>query len=382
MTDVWVCSNCKSINRMRDSRCYSCGQRQEDVAVVAEHAPNVRLAEATAHRTVRGYESSMPYAIAAAVLIIVVAAMGLWLLLESIRGFDVLREAFVQAALTGNEAALDPLLAEQQRMASPSSLRLLLLLLAVLAFGLWLSRVRLNIPALGGGTPGWGPWKALLYPIIPIVNLVRVPVMVQDALYRLDPRGGGLGMVLLAWIGFVGSWIVGIVGGVAIAASFVGAIVSDPTAETYASAFGSLLDQTVILSVITELMTAAGAVLLVAIILRIESRASARDAEIRAQLGPLPAPATLAGQSAGPPSGPVMAPLAAPVTAPLAGATDGPSAGPPAGPAAGPPAAPVASHAPGPATTVSQPFAPGEPPAPDAAAPAPLAPPPPPPPPR
>ena len=35
---------------------------------------------------------------------------------------DVLREAFVQAVLTGNEAALDPVLAEQQRLASPSSL--------------------------------------------------------------------------------------------------------------------------------------------------------------------------------------------------------------------------------------------------------------------
>ncbi len=50
--------------------------------------------------------------------------------------------------------------------------------------------------------------------------------MVQDALYRLDPRGGGLGMVFLAWIGFVGSWIVGIVGGVIIVSAFVGAVVS------------------------------------------------------------------------------------------------------------------------------------------------------------
>ena len=120
MTDVWVCANCKSINRMRDTRCYSCGQRQEEVAVVDATTPNVRLAEATAHRTVRGYESSAPFAIAAGILIIVVAAMGLWLLVESLRGMDVLREAFVQAVVTGDEAALDPLLAEQQRLASPS----------------------------------------------------------------------------------------------------------------------------------------------------------------------------------------------------------------------------------------------------------------------
>jgi len=357
MTDIWVCSNCKSINRMRDTRCYSCGQRQEEVAVVADHVPNIRLAEATAYRTVRGYESSLPFAIAAGILIVVVAAMGLWLLVESVRGFDVLRDAIVDAAITGNESALDQVLADQQRLASPSSLRLLLLILAVLAFGLWLSRVRLNIPALGGGMPGWGPWKALLYPLIPIVNLVRVPVMVQDALYRLDPRGGGLGMVLLAWIGFVGSWIVGIVGGVVIASVFFGAVVADPTVDVFASAFGSMLDQTVILSVITEIMTAFGAVLLVMIIAQIESRASARDAEIRAQLGPAPLQVG---------DGPVPVPAPVPDGAPVS------TVGPPPAPS------PAPSPAPGPAITVSRPFSATDSPPAD---PAPLMPPPPPPPP-
>jgi hypothetical protein len=344
MTDVWVCANCKSINRLRDTRCYSCGQRQEEVALASEHTPNIRLAEATAHRTVRGYESSAPFAIAAGLLIIVVAAMGLWLLVESLRGMDVLRDAFVQAVITGNDAALDPLLAEQQRLASPSALRLLLLLLAVLAFGLWLSRVRLNIPALGGGTPGWGPWKALLYPLIPIVNLVRVPVMVQDALYRLDPRGGGLGMVFLAWIGFVGSWIVSVVGTAIIVSAFIGTAISAATADALADAFGSMLDQTVILSIITEIMTAAGAVLLVIIMARIEGRASARDDEIRAQLGPAPTP--LPGTASdGPPPAPatsISQPFApvmstsqpfAPVEGPLPDSADGPLAPPPPPPA-------------------------------------------------
>jgi hypothetical protein len=302
VTDIWVCSSCKSINRLRDTRCYSCGKRQEEVAVASDQTPNVRLAQAVANRTVRGYESSLPFAIAAGVLIVVVAAMGVWLLIESLRGMDILRDAFVQAALTNDMAALDPLLAEQQRLASPSSLRFLLLLLAVLAFGLWLSRVRLNIPALGGGTPDWGPWKALLYPLIPIVNLVRVPGMVQDALYRLDPRGGGLGMVLLAWVGFVGSWIVGVIGSVVIASSFAGTVIGARSVEVLADAFGSLIDQSVILSIITEAMTAAGALVLVAVIARIESRAAARDAEVRASFGPVPdavAPVTVSPASSG-----------------------------------------------------------------------------------
>ena len=77
-------------------------------------------------------------------------------------------------------------------------------------------------------------------------------------------------MVFLAWIGFVGSWIVGIVGGAIIVSVFVGAVVSATTADVLADAFGSMLDQSVILSIITEIMTAAGALLLVAIIARIE----------------------------------------------------------------------------------------------------------------
>ncbi|HKF84857.1 MAG TPA: DUF4328 domain-containing protein [Candidatus Limnocylindrales bacterium] len=330
MTDIWVCANCKSINRLRDTRCYSCGQRQEEVAVVADETPNVRLSQAVANRAVRGYESSLPFAIAAGVLIVVVAAMGLWLLIESLRGMDILKDAFVQAVLSNDETALQPLLVEQQRLASPSALRLLLLLLAVLAFGLWLSRVRLNIPALGGGTPEWGPWKALLYPLIPIVNLFRVPAMVQDALYRLDPRGGGLGMVLLAWVGFVGSWIVGLIGGVIIAATFAGAAIGAQTPDALADAFGSLIDQSVILSIITEVMTAAGALVLVAVIARIESRGAARDAEIRASLDPLPVPdvAPVAGT---PPPGPAvtMSQPFAQVDAPGRAADAAPMAPPP-----------------------------------------------------
>jgi hypothetical protein len=311
MTDVWVCSSCKSINRLRDSRCYSCGRRQEEVAAASELTPNVRLTEAVASRTVRGYQPSMPYAIAAGVLIVVVAALGLWLLVASLRGMDVIRDAFAQAVLTNNTAALDPLLAEQQRLASPSALRLLLLLLAILAFGLWLSRVRLNIPALGGGTPGWGPWKAFLYPLIPIVNVVRVPVMVQDALYRLDPRGGGLGMVLLAWIGFVGSWLVGVIGGVIIASGFAGSVVGASTADDVVRAFGSFIDQTVVLAIITEVMTAAGALVLVAVIARIEMRATARDEEIRSQLSPMAPAISGAGMAALETPGPAASPSAA-----------------------------------------------------------------------
>jgi hypothetical protein len=73
---------------------------------------------------------------------------------------------------------------------------------------------------------------------------------------------------------------------VIIASGFAGSVVGATTADDVVDAFGSFIDQTVILAIITEVMTAAGAIVLVAVIARIEMRASARDEEIRAQLAP------------------------------------------------------------------------------------------------
>src|SRR4051794_35279665 len=282
MTDVWVCTSCKSINRRRDSRCYSCGQRQAEVAAVAAETPDLRLAEATAERTVRGYMPSWPFAAAASVLILAVAGMGLVLVVETVRAMSGLRQAFVDAVRLDDTSNLDALLAQQQSLASPSLMRFGLLVLAVIAFGLWLSRVRLNIPALGGGTPAWSPVKARVYPLIPIVNFVRVPAMIQDAFYRLDPTAGGFLLVLFAWIAVVGSWLLGFLGGIVIAGGFVATVVKAASRDEVARAFGALLDQSLVLTVVTEALTTVGAVLLVAVIFQVESRSRSRDREIRA----------------------------------------------------------------------------------------------------
>jgi Wiskott-Aldrich syndrome protein len=78
------------------------------------------------------------------------------------------------------------------------------------------------------------------------------------------------------------------------------------------------VDQTVALAVITELMTATGAVLLVALIARIEMRAAARDEEIRAQLGPVGSVAPMSTQPStdAPPPAP-GAPVIAGAIAPM-----------------------------------------------------------------
>lgn len=285
MNDVWVCGACKSINRQRNDRCYSCNGRRDEA--MAQEGPDVRVAAAVANRGVRGYSSSMPLGLITAVLILAVAGLGFVLVLLQLKAMPAMRQAFVDALATGNSGALDAWTADQAQLAVPSLVRMILLLMAVLGFGLWLSRVRMNIPALGGGIPSWGPMKAFFYPLIPIVNIIKVPGMLQDALYRLDPTAGGFFMVLAAFIGFFGSWLLSVLGGWIITAVAVGSIIGAGTIEAAVNAFGSMIDQLTVLTLVTETMIAVGAVLIVVIMIRIERRASARDREIRAAfLGP------------------------------------------------------------------------------------------------
>ena len=285
MNDVWVCNACKSINRRRNDRCYKCDGRRDDA--MAQEGPDIRVATALANRSVRGYSSSMPFALITAVVILAVAGLGFVLVLLQLQGMPAMRQAFLDALSTGSSDALNAWTADRAELAVPSLVRTILLLVAVLGFGLWLSRVRLNIPALGGGIPSWGPMKAFFYPIIPIVNIIKVPGMLQDALYRLDPTADGFFMVLAAFIGFFGSWLVSVVGGWIITGMAVSAIIAANSIEEAAKAFGSMIDQVTILTLITETMIAIGAVLIVVIMVRIERRASARDQEIRtAFLGP------------------------------------------------------------------------------------------------
>lgn len=280
MNEVWVCAACRSINRMRDDRCYKCGGRRDEA--MASEGPDVRVASAVANRAARGYASSMPFALITGALILAVAGLGLVLMILQVQMIPALREVFLTALATGRSDALRAWEVDQARLAVPSLVRTILLLTAVIGFGLWLSRVVVNIPALGGGTPSWGPWKAFFYPLIPIVNIIKVPGMLQDALYRLDSTAGGMFMVLAAWIGFFGSWLVGLVGTWVIAGMAVGGIMTRGTIEGAIGVFNTMLDQTIVLTFITEAMIAVGSVLLVVIMLRIERRAALRDSEIRA----------------------------------------------------------------------------------------------------
>jgi len=104
-----------------------------------------------------------------------------------------------------DETSFDVAFADVDRLALPG---LAAAVAALLAFATWLTVVVGNIPGLGGGEPSVTRLGTFVWAVIPVVNLRRIPKIIQEILYRLDPRAGGVFMVGLAWVGLVGSWIV------------------------------------------------------------------------------------------------------------------------------------------------------------------------------
>ena len=292
MTDIWACSNCHSINRQRNSTCYKCGAKQEGAS--AEIA-NVRSEQAIVSRAITPYRRSILRALVASAFIVGYAVVSIVLLIESLAISKFFRDQ-IPALLQGEaDAAFN---AEMIRLMEPAVVPALLQTVfgigALLFFAAWLSRVVMNIPALGGGMPNTTPTKAFIYPLIPFWNLLKTPPMIHNALYRLDPKAGGFFMVLVAWVGLVGSAIVGFLVGwwinLRIATVATRAATLGDAIEVVEGAF----DMQIIVDVVTTIMASVGAVVLVLIIFRIESRAAARDREIRkTAFAPRPAPGSV-----------------------------------------------------------------------------------------
>jgi hypothetical protein len=144
-----------------------------------------------------------------------------------------------------------------------------------------------NVPALGGGVPGTSPAAAFRFTLIPLVNLWKVPGIITDVLYRLDPTGGGLFMVAIAWIGLVGSWIVSFVSGWYINLRLPFDALNAANIDEYLASAHSLLWVSLIIDVVCSALITLGAAVLIALIVRIERRSRNRDAEVRALAGSL-----------------------------------------------------------------------------------------------
>lgn len=289
MTDIWVCSTCHSINRQRGSVCYKCGAPQ---SAAVEVLADVRTELAMQSRTAVPYRSSILRAIVAAAFIVTYAVLGVVVLVQGLAVTQYLRDE-IPNIFNGQ---VDN--AEIIRLAAPAVLPALAQTVcglgALLFFAAWLSRVVMNVPSLGGGTPRTTPTKAFIYPLIPFWNLFKTPPMIQDALYRVDPKAGGFFMILLAWVGLVGSAILGFLVGWWVNLRIATIPGNARSEEDAILAIQDAYDTQILVDVVTTLMASAGAIVLVLIMFRIEARARARDREIRKiAAAPRPEPGTV-----------------------------------------------------------------------------------------
>jgi hypothetical protein len=282
VTDIWVCGTCHSINEQRRGRCYKCGARQE-VAATGEMA-TLRQEQAIASRTVVAYRPAAALGLATSFFLLGLAVVNLAGIVQTFGLSSFLDQQLGVLEATGSidEPAF---LARTEEMNRLGLANLAVVLPALLFFAAWLSRVVSNVPALGGGIPSTSPGRAFVNTLIPLVNLRTVPGMVQDVLYRLDPRGGGVFMVGAAWFGLVGSWIVSFLAGWYLDLRLTFDLFNAASLEEAVASFRTLLTLAVAIDVATGALIAIGAVVLIALMIRIERRSRARDAEVRALAG-------------------------------------------------------------------------------------------------
>lgn len=282
MTDIWVCGNCHSINRQRNKQCYKCGAAQATAATgeMADH----RQQQAIASRTVVGYRPAAALGLATSIFLLALATVSIAGIIQSIglAGFIDSQLDTLKSTGSFNEASYMARVVESARL---TLINIAVVIPALLFFAAWLGRVVSNVPALGGGIPNTTPRRAFVNTLIPLVNLRTVPGMVNDVLYRLDPKGGGVFMVGIAWLGLVGSWILSFVAGYYLDLRLTFDVRNAESLDEAVESVRPLLNAAVIIDIVTGILIAIGAVVLIALMIRIERRSHARDAEVRAVAG-------------------------------------------------------------------------------------------------
>jgi hypothetical protein len=222
--------------------------------------------------------------LAASIFLLGLAAVQVFGIIESLglSRFFAGQLDLLKASGAFDQGALDARLANAGRL---DLVGLAVVLPALLFFAAWLSRVVSNVPALGGGVPGASPWRAFVTTLIPVTNLRTVPGIIQDVLYRLDPKAGGLFMIGIAWFGLVGSWIFSYFASRYVNLRVTFDIRNATSLDQAIESLRTLLTAALIIDIVTGVLIAIGAVVLIMLMVRIERRSRARDAEVRALAG-------------------------------------------------------------------------------------------------
>lgn len=248
--EIWVCANCRSVNKIRRKQCYNCRTPKDRAAV------DPLTMSVTSHGRVReislpDFKPSRPFAILASFLILVVASMQVM-------------STLVTSSIVSR--ILDDATPSETEIVSAGAISLATLgvgLLALIGWSAWLSKAVRTMPALGLGYPAANGLMAFVENFLPGWNLYRVPAIVRDIVRRLEPtEGRGGALIFAAWIGLLGGFLL----------TRFGPIFSALTADTIAGAYRT---QLVVQGVSTGLVL-VGALFLVVLIWWIEVRIGRR----------------------------------------------------------------------------------------------------------
>jgi hypothetical protein len=92
-------------------------------------------------------------------------------------------------------------------------------------------------------------------------------------------------MVAIAWIGLVGSWVISVIATRYLSARVVFDIRNASSLDEAIDSVRGLVSAAFVIDILTAVLTAVGALVLILVMIRIERRSSARDAEIRIAAG-------------------------------------------------------------------------------------------------
>jgi hypothetical protein len=281
MLDIWVCGECHSVNRERADRCYKC--RAARVASATGQGSVRREERALVARLTSPVRSSLELGVLAALLILLVIGLEVrttWLELEALPRLQAVLQ-HVAATNTYVPGSLEASLAGVNESAVPT---LLAFFAALLAFAAWLALCVSNIPGLGGGEASVTPMYAFVSAVIPVLNFRRVPRILQEVVYRSDPRGGGIVVLAVAWIGLVGSWILLRVIGLYINTRIETDAINSASVGEFAKSAQSIFDLGAAFDVAFTVLIVVGSLALIAVMAVVERRTAARNREIEAAL--------------------------------------------------------------------------------------------------
>ena len=280
--DIWVCGQCRSVNKLRAKQCYNC-RTPKDRAEVDPSA-----IEGTGHGQLREialpeFRRSRGQAMLATVSILAVALIQVMIVIATTRvangllaQIDLIQsdpESTVPADFEAEFTA---------KFASIATLGVVALgvgVVALVAWSYWLSRVVRAMPALGLGYPAANAFMAFVENFLPGFNLIRVPAIVRDVVRRLEPghspgQGRGEALIFAAWIGLIGGFLF----------PRVWLVVDFFRADSIQDE----LRNAVIVDGVSIGLVLVGAIFLIALIWRIEGRISRRRAEQLGELSPGP----------------------------------------------------------------------------------------------